>query len=189
MSCPPIISLQKRCVLSTVMSNVDRISVRTKLRITTNPNTDLMQPTGTKPVLLWRWDSVEPQPPIYHFPHAQLHNFPHSHLSVLCQQKQVNAAIQRSVSVAAYSNEYWHFSQVANATRLLATVHFFLVINPSDSKVNYSAISNWYTELVRRWYTGRWWVGCYIWYSEEGTRRGPRYHHCIAIWWSVALRF
>jgi len=21
------------------------------------------------------------------------------------------------------------------------------------------------------WYTGRWWVGCYIWYSEEGT--GP----------------
>jgi len=18
------------------------------------------------------------------------------------------------------------------------------------------------------WYTGRWWVGCYIWYSEEG---------------------
>jgi len=24
-------------------------------------------------------------------------------------------------------------------------------------------------ELV---YTGRWWVGCYIWYSEEGTARG-----------------
>ena len=22
------------------------------------------------------------------------------------------------------------------------------------------------------WYTGRWWVGCYIWYSEEGTGRG-----------------
>ena len=21
------------------------------------------------------------------------------------------------------------------------------------------------------WYTGRWWVGCYIWYSEEGPRR------------------
>jgi len=21
------------------------------------------------------------------------------------------------------------------------------------------------------WYTGRWWVGCYIWYSEEGTGR------------------
>ena len=23
------------------------------------------------------------------------------------------------------------------------------------------------------WYTGRWWAGCYIWYSEEGTGRGP----------------
>ena len=21
------------------------------------------------------------------------------------------------------------------------------------------------------WYTGRWWVGCYIWYSDEGTGR------------------
>ena len=24
------------------------------------------------------------------------------------------------------------------------------------------------------WYTGRWWVGCYIWYSEEGSGRGRR---------------
>ena len=23
------------------------------------------------------------------------------------------------------------------------------------------------------WYTSRWWVGCYIWYSEEGTGRAP----------------
>jgi len=22
--------------------------------------------------------------------------------------------------------------------------------------------------IIRSWYTGRWWVGCYIWYSEEG---------------------
>ena len=22
------------------------------------------------------------------------------------------------------------------------------------------------------WYTGRWWVGCYIWYIEEGTGLG-----------------
>jgi len=29
--------------------------------------------------------------------------------------------------------------------------------------------SNW---LYGDWYTGRWWVGCYIWYSEEGTERG-----------------
>ena len=22
--------------------------------------------------------------------------------------------------------------------------------------------------VIRSWYTGRWWVGCYIWYSEKG---------------------
>jgi len=26
--------------------------------------------------------------------------------------------------------------------------------------------------LIWSLYTGRWWVGCYIWYSEEGTGRG-----------------
>ena len=26
--------------------------------------------------------------------------------------------------------------------------------------------------IICSWYTGRWWVGCYIWYSEEGTGRG-----------------
>jgi len=25
--------------------------------------------------------------------------------------------------------------------------------------------------IIWSWYTGRWWVGCYIWYSEEGTGR------------------
>ena len=28
-------------------------------------------------------------------------------------------------------------------------------------------------EIIWSWYTGRWRVGCYIWYSEEGTGRGP----------------
>jgi len=27
-------------------------------------------------------------------------------------------------------------------------------------------------QTIWSWYTGRWWVGCYIWYSEEGTGRG-----------------
>ena len=27
--------------------------------------------------------------------------------------------------------------------------------------------------IIWSWYTGRWWVDCYIWYSEEGTGRGP----------------
>jgi len=26
--------------------------------------------------------------------------------------------------------------------------------------------------IIWSWYTGRWWVGCYIWYSDEGTGRG-----------------
>ena len=26
--------------------------------------------------------------------------------------------------------------------------------------------------IIWSWYTGRWWVGCYFWYSEEGTGRG-----------------
>jgi len=25
--------------------------------------------------------------------------------------------------------------------------------------------------IIWSWYTGRWWVGCYIWYSEEGPGR------------------
>ena len=24
-------------------------------------------------------------------------------------------------------------------------------------------------QIIWSWYTGRWWVGCYIWYGEEGT--------------------
>jgi len=26
--------------------------------------------------------------------------------------------------------------------------------------------------MIQSRYTGRWWVGCYIWYSDEGTGRG-----------------
>ena len=26
--------------------------------------------------------------------------------------------------------------------------------------------------IIWSWYTGRWWVGCYIWYSEKGTEQG-----------------
>jgi len=27
--------------------------------------------------------------------------------------------------------------------------------------------------IIWSWHTGHWCVGCYIWYSEEGTGRGP----------------
>jgi len=28
-------------------------------------------------------------------------------------------------------------------------------------------------QIIWSWYTGRWWVGCYVWYSDEGTGRDP----------------
>ena len=40
--------------------------------------------------------------------------------------------------------------------------------NPLMGTGNYSA-----RRIIWSWYTGRWWMGCYIWYSEEGTARGP----------------
>ena len=27
--------------------------------------------------------------------------------------------------------------------------------------------------IIRSWYTGRWWVSCYIWYNEEGPPPSP----------------
>jgi len=32
-------------------------------------------------------------------------------------------------------------------------------------------VPNW---TIWSWYTGRWWVGCYIWYSDEGDWVGPQ---------------
>ena len=42
-------------------------------------------------------------------------------------------------------------------------------INPLESRGNYSAVH----QIIWSWYIGRWWVGCYIWYSEKETGRGP----------------
>jgi len=28
-------------------------------------------------------------------------------------------------------------------------------------------------QIIWSWYTGRWWMGCYIWHSDEVTGRGP----------------
>ena len=36
--------------------------------------------------------------------------------------------------------------------------------NPFMGTDNYSS-----HRITWSWYTGRWWMGCYIWYSEEGT--------------------
>ena len=47
-------------------------------------------------------------------------------------------------------------------------------INPLEFRGNYSAISN-NMKLVH-W---PWWVGCYIWYSKEGTGRGHSLHKTL----------
>ena len=41
-------------------------------------------------------------------------------------------------------------------------------VNPLDCRDDYSATS----DNMKLVYTGRWWVGCYIWYSGGGTGRG-----------------
>jgi len=43
--------------------------------------------------------------------------------------------------------------------------------NTLECKCNYIATSNNVIHQFGDWYSGRWWVGCYIWYSEEGTGR------------------
>jgi len=37
-------------------------------------------------------------------------------------------------------------------------------LKPQSNGPSYSVYSDWYT--------GRWWVGCCVWYSDEGTGRG-----------------
>ena len=62
-------------------------------------------------------------------------------------------------------------------------------------------------EIIWSWYTGRWWVGCYVqrggnWAGPQPAKAPPRCTKCnsppingqctnhrIAVWWSVALRF
>ena len=41
-------------------------------------------------------------------------------------------------------------------------------VNPLESKG--TIVSH---RIAWRWYTGHWWVGCYIWYSKEGMGRAP----------------
>ena len=54
---------------------------------------------------------------------------------------------------------------VANANVCVCTVQAF---HPLDSVSEAIIVPQ---RIIRSWYTGRWWVGCYIWYSEEGPGR------------------
>ena len=55
-----------------------------------------------------------------------------------------------------------HDTGLPRHVRVAAADHcvFLVWFNPLMGTGTYSATSSWYT--------GRWWVGCYIWYSEEG---------------------
>jgi len=41
------------------------------------------------------------------------------------------------------------------------------------STLNRRATDHYTAMQYGDWYTGSWWVGCYIWYSEEGPGRAP----------------
>jgi len=52
-------------------------------------------------------------------------------------------------------------------TFLVFSGHNVVTFNALVCKGNYSS-----NRIIRSWYTGRWWVGYYIWYSEEGAGQG-----------------
>jgi len=54
--------------------------------------------------------------------------------------------------------------------KLLFEKKFRSQFNPLECKGNYSTM--WNNMKLAGAYTGRWRVGCYIWYSEEGNGRG-----------------
>jgi len=59
-------------------------------------------------------------------------------------------------------------------TKSLVRVNFSkLTINPLMA--GHINTTEWRTIIQQQgdWYTGCWWVGCYIWYSEEGPGGGP----------------
>ena len=76
-----------------------------------------------------------------------------------------------------------------------------LLFNALEFRGNYSATSN--NMKLAVWYTGRWWVGCYIWTGgPQPAQAPPRCAKCnsppingqctnnrISVLWSVALRF
>ena len=67
--------------------------------------------------------------------------------------------------IRAYANVGYFSVRVRKQEYVATTTQYF---NPLMGTGNYSA-----HRIIWSWYTGRWWMGCYIWYSDEGTGRGP----------------
>jgi len=47
-------------------------------------------------------------------------------------------------------------------------LNLYQTFNPFQCKGNHIAMAH----NLWSWYTGCWWMDCYIWYREEGTKRG-----------------
>jgi len=86
----------------------------------------------------------------------------------ICQQKSVSctSALQQRVSVGLPFEQYL-VTLVYSVTYVVLRI-FYIHANPLESRGNYIVPH----QIIWSWYTGRWWVDCYIWYSEEGTGRG-----------------
>jgi len=68
------------------------------------------------------------------------------------------------------ADQLWYMTRIREEEKVL-----FLRYSASDSSVILKS-RLWVVRSLKlapfklwSWYTGRWWVGCYIWYSEEGT--------------------
>jgi len=64
--------------------------------------------------------------------------------------------------------------QTATKIRMLHKVKDGVILQPDETHSFNALILNEQRTIIQQcvdWYTGRWWVGCYIWYSEEGPGR------------------
>ena len=79
----------------------------------------------------------------------------------VCDHSRHSSAIDRRLRRRIYSGGKFQLTKWSQANR---SPSWF---NPSEGRGNYSATSN----NVTNWYNGCGWMGCCIWYSEEGTGR------------------
>ena len=86
---------------------------------------------------------------------------------VSCRDGQIGSLARRSVLSLHLLTAIPSSTDAISSHLRLTCVHH---INSLQRRGNYSATVP--HRMIWSWYTGRWWVGCYIWYSEEGTGRG-----------------
>jgi len=93
--------------------------------------------------------------------------------SFTCHIVQVNLRTTKPQGSALIRNyttfraPNWFTRSTSLLWRFSSVINYSFRFNPLECIGNYSCI-----RVIWSWYTGRWWVGCHIWYSEEGTGRG-----------------